>query len=86
MQLIYPQHKTKIFVPKELDGTLSRTVFKVAHRTPDQTIFWHLNHEYLGKTATFHQLELAPEPGNHILTLVDESGNRLQRAFEIIGK
>lgn len=86
MQLIYPQHKTKIFVPKELDGTLSRTVFKVAHRNPETTIFWHLNNEYLGETKTFHQIELAPEAGEHQLTLVDENGNRLVREFEIVGK
>lgn len=86
MQLIYPQHKTKIFVPKELDGTLSRTVFKVAHRNPATTIFWHLNNEYLGQTKTFHHIELAPEVGMHELTLVDELGNRLVRKFEIIGK
>lgn len=86
MQLIYPQHKTKIFVPKELDGTLSRTVFKVAHRNPATTIFWHLNNEYLGDTKTFHHIELAPAAGIHQLTLVDEAGNRLVREFEIVGK
>jgi penicillin-binding protein 1C len=86
MQLIYPQHRTKIFIPKELDGKLSRTVFKVAHRNPEMMIFWHLNNEYLGETKTFHQIELAPEAGVHQLTLVDEKGNRLVREFEIIGK
>jgi len=93
MQLIYPQHKTKIFVPKELDGTLSRTVFKVAHRKPETTIFWHLKNKedndgglFLGETTTFHQLELAPKIGVYILTLVDEKGNRLEQEFEIIGK
>jgi penicillin-binding protein 1C len=86
MQLIYPQHRTKIFIPKELDGKLSRAVFKVAHRNPEMMIFWHLNNEYLGETKTFHQIELAPEAGVHQLTLVDEKGNRLVREFEIIGK
>ena len=86
MQLIYPKELTKIFVPIDLDGKLSRTVFKVAHRTPTETIHWHLDESYLGSTTDFHEMELNPEQGYHLLTLVDEKGNRLERRFRIIGK
>ncbi len=86
MQLIYPKELTKIFVPIDLDGKLSRTIFKVAHRTPTQTIHWHLDEDYLGSTTDFHEMELNPEQGYHLLTLVDETGNRLERKFQIIGK
>ena len=86
MQLIYPKVLTKIYVPVDLDGELSRTVFKVAHRSPSQTIHWHLNESYLGSTTDFHEMELKPDAGKHLLTLVDENGHRLERSFRIVSK
>ena len=86
MQLIYPKQPTKIYVPIDLDGRLSRTVFTVAHRKPETKIYWHLDNEYIGETEHFHQMELQPKVGKHILTLVDRVGNRLKQEFEIIGK
>lgn len=86
MQLIYPKHKTKIYIPKNLDGSMSRTVFKAAHRNSESTIYWHLDNEFLGSTTNFHDLELKPNVGLHILTLVDQDGNRLIQAFKVIAK
>jgi penicillin-binding protein 1C len=86
MQLIYPREATKIYVPTDLDGKLSKTIFQVAHRKPKTTIYWHLDQEFLGETTTFHQFALQPPPGKHILTLVDKDGNRLEQKFEIIRK
>ncbi|MEZ4967623.1 MAG: penicillin-binding protein 1C [Saprospiraceae bacterium] len=86
MQLIYPRHPTQIYVPVDLDGTLSSTVFEVAHRVPDCEVFWHLDGTYLGSTKTFHQMALQPAIGQHLLTLVDKNGYRLEQRFEIIGK
>ncbi len=86
MQLIYPKNPTKIYVPVDLDGRLSSTVFQVAHRAPETEIYWHLDGAYLGSTKTFHQLALQPPVGKHRLTLVDANGYRLEQTFEIIGK
>lgn len=86
MQMIYPKHKARIYVPVDLDGHLSRTVFKMAHRDPGVKAFWHLDNEYIGTTEDFHDLELQPSIGKHLLTIVDERGNRLERSFEIYGK
>jgi penicillin-binding protein 1C len=86
MRMIYPnQRNMKIFVPIELDGTLGKTIFSVAHRKPNTLIYWHLDNEYLGSTETFHEFALRPEPGKHRLTLVDESGNSVGVDFEILG-
>ncbi|MFZ2899317.1 MAG: penicillin-binding protein 1C [Saprospiraceae bacterium] len=84
MQLIEPKVNTRIYIPRNLDGTLSRTVFRAAHRRPEAVLFWHIDDHYVGKTEQFHNLELSPEPGDHILTLVDDQGNRLQRKFTIL--
>ncbi|KAA3635051.1 MAG: penicillin-binding protein 1C [Bacteroidetes bacterium] len=86
MQLIYPKRPTRIFVPTNLDGQLSRTVFSVAHRDPGVTIHWHIDDEYIGWTKDFHSKELNPPEGDHLLTLVDETGNRLVQKFVIIKK
>ena len=86
MQLIYPKEATRIYVPVDLDGKLSSTIFQVAHRNPDIEIFWHMDGVYLGSTKTFHQMALQPAIGNHHLALVDKDGFRLEQDFEIIGK
>ncbi len=86
MQMIYPRKGAKIFVPTDLDGKLSRTVFKMAHRSPESLVYWHLDNDYIGQTKTFHELELNPTAGKHKLTLVDQVGNRLELEFEVISK
>jgi penicillin-binding protein 1C len=86
MQLIYPRYHAQIYVPIDLDGKLSRTVFQAAHRNPETTIYWHLDNAYLTSTKSFHNIELIPTIGQHTITLVDEKGNRVEQRFEIIGK
>jgi len=86
MQLIYPKHPTRIYVPVDLNGQLSSTIFQVAHRNPDTEIFWHLDGVYMGSTRTFHQLAFQPAVGKHQLAVVDKDGYRLELPFEIIGK
>lgn len=86
MQLIYPKHPTKIYVPVDLDGKLGSTVFQVAHRKRDIEVFWHLDGNFLGSTTTFHEMALQPPVGPHVLTLVDKDGFRLEEKFEIVGK
>ncbi len=86
MSLIYPGKDGLIYIPIELDGRRGRTVFEAAHRDVHATIYWHLDGEYLGVTRDIHQMALAPNPGEHMLTLVDEHGERLQRRFMVLAK
>ncbi|HKK79477.1 MAG TPA: hypothetical protein VJ933_07590, partial [Phaeodactylibacter sp.] len=86
MELIYPKYPTQIYVPRDIDGSRSRTVFVVAHRHAARRIHWHLDDTYLGTTQHFHSYELNPAPGPHLLTLVDERGYRLEQPFEVISK
>jgi penicillin-binding protein 1C len=86
MELIYPKETRQVFIPRGLDGQLSRVVFEAAHRETGTTIHWHLDDRYLGETSLIHQLEfLAPE-GKHTLTLVDAEGNLLEKRFEVVGE
>jgi len=86
MELIYPNDTSGIYVPKELDGSKGKTVFEVAHRGTRSTVYWHLDDTYLGKTDGPHQMALSPEPGMHLLTLVDEQGATLRHRFEILSR
>ncbi len=86
MELIYPRSYTKVYVPKEIDGTLGAAIFEVAHRNPDATIYWHLNENFIGSTTNKHQLGLRPPKGHHKLHLVDDQGRELMLAFEVISE
>lgn len=86
MELIYPRDSYRIYVPRDLNGDLSRTVFEVAHDRSDATLFWHLDERFVGETQQFHSLELNPTQGPHQLVIVDDQGYRLEKRFEIIGR
>ncbi len=86
MTLIYPGKSGKIYIPLELDGKRGRSVFEATHRDTGIRIYWHMDEEYIGETKDIHQMALAPEPGPHILTLVDENGERLARRFTVLSK
>ena len=86
MACVYPKPGSEILVPRELDGEQGRVVFSAAHRLPGMEIFWHLDDTFVGSTTHLHQLPATPPPGRHILTLVDELGERLQRSFVILGR
>jgi penicillin-binding protein 1C len=58
-------------------------IFKLAHRSPENTVYWYLDSKYIGKTETFHELAVSPKPGNYILTVVDVEGNELREQIEI---
>ncbi len=86
MALIYPKDGLKIFVPKNLDGTLSRTIFEAAHRRTEAEIHWYLDEDYLGATKRNHQKEIVTTEGKHQLTLVDNDGNIIEKTIDFVGK
>ncbi len=84
LALLYPDADARVLIPQELDGHRGRTVFEAVARRRDATIYWHLDGQYLGETHTFHQQSLDIEPGEHILTLVDDTGDRIARKFQVL--
>lgn len=86
MEFIYPSSGTKIFIPRDFTGEMTRIVAEVVHRNNFKRIFWHLDEKYLGTTRNIHQMEVLTDTGYHTLTAVDEDGNRLSSPFTIIGK
>lgn len=86
MEMIYPRHATKVYVPKEIDGQAGRVVFEAAHQNPDSKIYWHLDEEFVGVTKYKHKLGLYPETGSHLLSLLDEKGRELKLQFEVLNE
>jgi penicillin-binding protein 1C len=84
LALLYPDPNATVLIPQELDGRRGRTVFEAVHRRREATLYWHLDGGYLGETHTFHQQSLDIDPGEHILTVVDETGERVARRFQVI--
>lgn len=83
--LVYPQRNTRIYLPVNLDGKIVSTVFEAVHRDIHATIYWHLDDTYLGSTTDgLHQMAIAPAPGNHVLTLLDNNGEKIVQRFEIV--
>jgi penicillin-binding protein 1C len=86
LAFISPREGAVVYVPVELDGSIGRVVFEAAHREPDATVYWDLDGEYEGETRDLHQMALAPPPGRHVLTLVDETGETVERRFTVLGR
>lgn len=86
MDMIYPKTDSRIFIPRDLDGTLGSTVFQAAHRNPQATIYWHLDGQFIGSTSHSHRLSISPPEGTHRMTLVDQLGETLEKDFDVISK
>jgi penicillin-binding protein 1C len=86
IDFLYPNLGTRLYIPIDLAAKKGRTVFEAVHRDPKATLYWHLDDRYLGSTTVFHQQALDIEPGIHLITVVDQQGNRLARQFEVLDK
>ena len=86
MEMVYPGVNARIFIPRHIDGKPGSSIFELAHRNPNTEVFWHLDGQYVGRTKKIHHLAVNPPEGKHILTIVDEAGEALERHFEVISK
>lgn len=86
IELLYPRNLGGIYVPLENSGRRGRVVFEAAHRNPRERLFWHLDEQFVAETNLLHQVALNPEPGEHLLTIMDGRGNMLRKRFVVIGR
>lgn len=85
-EFIYPREWNRLFIPVELDGTLGKIIFDLAHRSDNVTVYWYLDDHFLGTTKNVHQLELRPEEGWHTITVTDNLGNSLSKRFRVVNR
>lgn len=71
----YPKSDSKIFITRDFDGKYQPVVFSVVHQLKNQILYWYIDNIYLGQTNGKHKQAYIPEPGEHILTVIDAFGN-----------
>ncbi|MBR3562561.1 MAG: penicillin-binding protein 1C [Bacteroidales bacterium] len=83
VQFIYPQNGAVLVLPRQLSGKVEGVVFRAAHHKTDATLWWHLDNTYVGETTFRHEMLLAPSPGQHTLTVVDQDGSTASVRFSV---
>lgn len=83
IKIIYPYYNSKIYIPTELKGDKSKTVFEAFHIRPDAILFWYIDNTFFKSTTETHKIAIAPAPGKHVLQITDDAGNSIKRVFEI---
>ena len=84
MEFIHPKKNEEILLPRDLGGnTATEIVFKLAHQQTNSTVYWYLDEKYIGTTTQFHELIYEIEPGEYVLTTVDDQGNRIQQNIQV---
>lgn len=78
-----PKKNEAVLLPKNLGNKTSEIILKLAHQQSDAVVYWYLDETFVGKTENFHELILAIEPGEYVLTAVDNQGNRVQQLVEV---
>tara|TARA_B100000795_G_scaffold190525_1_gene145142 strand:- start:2236 stop:4461 length:2226 start_codon:yes stop_codon:yes gene_type:complete len=84
MQFIYPNESSKIKIPKEIDGSIGRCIFELAHKVPSTKIYWHLDDVFIGTSENTHTMECFAKPGTYKLTAIDELGNEISKYISIV--
>jgi len=84
MAFIYPKRREQVMLPKDFDENVNDVIFKLAHRDRDAVVYWYLDERFIGKTETFHELAVVIAPGNHVLTVMDHQGNKIQETIEVV--
>ncbi len=75
IEIIYPQQGITVVTTVGLDGRGQGVVVRAAHRDTKAELYWHLDDRYLGRTlGGEHELMIHPEPGMHLLVVMDGEG------------
>jgi penicillin-binding protein 1C len=84
MDLIYPKPGAKIYMPIGITGNINYTVFEAAHHSITAQLFWHLDGSFVQKTVKNHRISINPRVGSHKLTIIDDTGELIERTFTVI--
>ncbi|MCR5455059.1 MAG: penicillin-binding protein 1C, partial [Bacteroidales bacterium] len=84
IQIIYPEHNAKIFLPKGFEGDRQRMVLEATSRISGSRLFWHIDNDYIAATQNMHRISVDLAAGRHLVTITDQDGNRVSRWFEVV--
>ncbi|WP_298531832.1 penicillin-binding protein 1C [uncultured Algibacter sp.] len=83
IEFIYPNTNNNVFLPKDFDGQTNDLILKIAHSEPENTVYWYMDEMYIGSTTDVHEMAVRPSQGKHMITVIDELGNEIKRAFKV---
>lgn len=83
LQWIYPAESTRIVIPVDLNGRRQAVLLQATHRDPSATVYWHCDNQYLGMTRGHHAWMTEITSGPHMLTIMDDEGNRASQMIEV---
>jgi penicillin-binding protein 1C len=86
MEFIYPRQGAEIFIPRSFDGNKNKIVFEIAHRKPNNIVYWLLDGIPLGQTKGMHQIALQTKTGKHTIEAIDANGEKIKRNFIVLSK
>lgn len=73
-KIIYPNLSSKLFLPRDYDGTLQAVICKLATNKAVEEVYWYLNDIYLGSTTDKHQMAIKFKKGENTLKVIDNIG------------
>ena len=87
MVLIHPSTaRSSHYLPIGLSGEKGELVFEASHRNDEAKLHWHLDDRYLGSTTSPHKMAFDVKRGEHLMTIVDGSGNTIEHPFEVMAR
>lgn len=86
LAITYPSQNAHLYLPRDLDNTYQNIVLRVTHRQRESTLYWYLNHHYLGQTDAEHTKATSLPEGWHTLEVIDDMGHRDQTRFYVTSK
>ena len=81
--IIYPNNGQVIVRVRDFNGQEQGFVARAAPVEHNGVLHWHLDAHYVSTTYNNHSLRLSPEPGQHSLTVVDDSGESRTIFFSV---
>lgn len=81
--LVYPKRNSEILLPLDFNQKRSSFVAQAAHSDKNAVLQWFLDDKWIGETAHVHKLGVQCASGNHVLSVVDESGNKSVITFKL---
>ena len=86
VDIIYPSKGLKIWITKDIDGSINKLIFHATCKSKLGTLYWFIDDHYIGSTNLVHEFIVNPDKGIHNLHVTDEFGNAKTVSFEISEK
>lgn len=84
IRIHYPSDGTTLSLPRGSDGKRHALPVRVATDQPENRLYWYLDGIYIGNTTNYHNRRIEPEPGQHTLEVIDETGGSARCGFSVL--